>query len=180
MAEPLIPLPEPGEQSPDDYLQMSRRFIQQSRLYLGEDDRLQASEKVSVAVATSVKAIAHQRGWRHDSHGLRTSIISQLGMELGQSSQAAQVLYRGRAAANEQHQNHYDNVLSAEDILRDIGFGEAFVQEIEQLMTDPPKPCTVTRPADAYRIAQITGYEPDLGATDALGFANFTGEVRTG
>lgn len=180
MAVPLIPLPPTGEQSPESYMQMSRRFIEQSRMHLEEGDRVQASEKVSVAVATSVKAIGQQRGWRHDSHALRTSIVSQLGGEVGQSSQAAQLLFRGRAAANEQHQNHYENVLSEDDILRDIGIGEAFVQEIAQLMTAPPKPCTVARPTDAHRIAQLTGYEPPLGATDAPGFANFTGELREG
>ena len=161
-------------------MQMSRRFIEQSRLHLEKGDRLQASEKVAVAVATSVKAIAQQRGWRHDSHALRTSIVSQLGGEVGQSSHVAQTLYRGRAAANEEHQNQYENVLSEEDILRDLGIAESFLKEIEQLLTEPPKPFTVSRPPYAYRIAQLTGYEPELGATDALGFANFTGELREG
>ncbi len=178
MATPTTPLPPPGEQSPESYMQMSRRFIEQSRLHLEEGDRLQASEKVSVGVATSVKAIAQQRGWRHDSHALRTSIVSQLGGEIGQSSQAAQTLYRGRAAANEEHQNQYENVLSEEDILRDIGIAESFVEEIEQLLTKPPRPFTVSRPLDAHRIGQLTGNEPELGATDALGFANFSGELR--
>ena len=178
MATPTTPLPPPGEQSPESYMQMSRRFIEQSRLHLGEGDRLQASEKVSVAVATSVKAVAQQRGWRHDSHALRTSIVSQLGGEIGQSSHAAQTLYRGRAAANEEHQNQYENVLSEEDILRDIGIAENFVREIEQLLTESPRPFTVDRDSDAYRIGQITGHRPDIGVTDALGFANFTGELR--
>ena len=178
MASPTTPLPPPGEQIPEIYMQMSRRFIEQSQLHLEEGDRLQASEKVSVAVATSVKAIAQQRGWRHDSHALRTSIVSQLGGEIGQSSQVAQTLYRGRAAANEEHQNQYENVLSEEDILRDIGIAEMFVKEIEQLLTETPWPFTVSRPPDAHRIAQLTGHEPAVGETDSLGFANFTGESR--
>ena len=180
MATPIIPLPPPGEQTPEDFLQMSRRFVEQSRLHLEEGDRLQASEKVSVAVATSLKAIAQQREWRHDSYALRASIVTQLGGELGQSTPSAQVLYRGRAAANEQHQNEYENVLSEDDISRDIGFAEAFVQVVAQLMAEPPKPFTVARPLDAQRIAQLTGHEPDLGVTDAQGLANFTGEVRQG
>ena len=84
MAAPITPLPPPGEQSPENYMQMSLRFIEQSRLHLEEGDRLQASEKVSVAVATSVKALAQQRGWRHDCHAMRTSIVSQLGVDIGQ------------------------------------------------------------------------------------------------
>ena len=180
MATPTTPLPPPGEQSPESYMQMSQRFIEQSRLHLEEGDRLQASEKVSVAIATSVKAIAQRRGWRHDSHALRTSIVSQLGGEIGQSSPAAQALYRGRAAANEEHQNQYENVLSEDDILRDIGIAETFIREVEHLLNESPRPFTVARPPDAHRIAQLTGHEPDMGATDALGFSNFTGQVRDG
>ena len=178
MVEPLIPLPEPGEQSPEDFMQISRRALQQSRLHLDEGDRLQASEKVSVAVAASVKAIAHQRAWQHHSHALRASIITQLGGEVGQSTRPAQVLFRGRAAANEQHHNQYENVLSADDISRDIGIAESFVSTIERLMIEPPQPYSASRPSDAHRIAQLTGHEPALGATDAQGFANFTGVVR--
>ena len=159
-------------------MQMSRRLIEQSRLHLDEEDRLQASEKISLAVAASIKAIAGKRGWRHDSHGLRNSIITQLGAELGRSTEAAQALFMGRKTASEHHRNAYENSLDEADIRDDIPFAEAFVDAVEQLMTEPPKPFTVSRPLDAHRIAQLTGHEPDLGATDALGFANFTGEIR--
>ena len=180
MATPLIPLPEPGEQTPEGYLQMSHRALQQSRFHLDEGDRLQASEKVSGSVAIALKAIGSQRGWRHDSHALRATIVTQLGNEIGQSTSSAQVLYRGRAAANEEHQNQYENVLSEDDILRDIEFAEAFIQVIEELMIESPAAFTVARDADAYRIAQLTGHRPELGATDALGFSNFNGEIREG
>ena len=180
MAVPLIPLPPPGEQSPESYIQQSRRFIEQSRLHLEEDDRLQASEKISLAVAASVKAIAERRGWLHDSHGLRNSVITQLGAELGRSTEAAQALFMGRKTASEHHRNAYENTLDEADIQDDIPFAESFVGTIEQLMTGPPKPATVARPSDAHRISQLTGHEPPVGATDALGFANFTGEVRAG
>ena len=180
MATPTIPLPEPGEQTPESFLQMSRRALQQSRLHLAEDYRLQASEKVSGAVSAATKGVAELRNWRHDSHALRTSIVSQLGAELGRSTAAAQALYRGRAVANEQHQNFYDNVLLADDILRDIQLAESFVDTIERLMRESPKPFTVARPQDAHRVNQLTGYAPEVGATDALGFANFDGVVREG
>ena len=186
MTEPLIPLPEPREQSPEDYLQISNRALQQARLHLqqrihlSEGDRLQASEKVSGAVASRRwgKAIGQHRNWQHDSHALRTTIVSQLGAELGQPTPGAQTLYRGRAAANEQHQNYYDNVLFEEDILQDIGFAEAFVQVIEQVIAQLPRPFTVSRSSEAHRISQLTGHRPDIGDTDALGFANFEGALR--
>ena len=139
MSSPLVPLPNPGEQTPEAFMQMSRRALQQSRLHLKEGDRLQASEKVSGAVASATKGIAELRSWLHDSHALRSSVISQLGAELGRSTPDAQSLYRGRAAANEQHQNYYDNVSLEDDILRDIGFAEAFVQVMERVMSQTPK-----------------------------------------
>ena len=171
-------LPPPGEQTPDDYLQLSRRAVEQSRIELAAGDRVQASEKVSGAVATALKAIAEQRGWRHDSHPLRDAVVSQLGAELGPSTPPAQILYRGRDAAKAQHRNFYENTLYEDDILESIAVGEAFVQAIARLMSEPPRPFTVAKPLDRHRIVQLTRFAPDLGVTDARGFANFNGEVR--
>ncbi len=161
-------------------MQISRRSLQQSRIHLAEGDRLQASEKASGAVAAATKGVAELRNWAHDNHALRNSVVSQLAAELGRSTPDAQALYRGRAAANEQHQNYFDNVALEDDILRDIGFAEAYVLVIEKVMSEPPKPFTVAEDTDSYRIAQITGHRPDKGATDAQGFANFTGDLREG
>ena len=180
MASPFIPLPPPGEQSPEDYLQMSRRALQQSNFHLAEEDRLQASEKVSGAVSSALKAVGALRGWRHDGHALRASVASQLGAELGHSTPAAQSLYLGRSAADDQHRNYYENRLFENDISHSIAAAESFVQVIEKIMNEPPKPFTVSRPLDAHRIYQLTGHRPAIGATDALGFTNYTGEVRSG
>ena len=54
------------------------------------------------------------------------------------------------------------------------------MQTTEQLMNEPPRPFTVSRPLEGHRIAQLTGYEPALGVTDAQGFANFIGVPREG
>ena len=161
-------------------MQISRRALQQARIHLAEGDRLQASEKASGAVAAATKGVAESRNWAHDNHALRNSVVSQLAAELGRSTPDAQALYRGRAAANEQHQNYFDNVALEDDILRDIGFAEAYVLVIERMMSVPPRPFTVSEETDSYRIAQITGHRVDRGVTDALGFANFTGELRAG
>ena len=178
MTEPLIPLPEPGEQSPEDYLQISHRALQQARLHLEESDRLQASEKVSGAVAEALKAIGKQRNWRHDSHAIRASIASQLGAELGRSTSAAQSIYLGRALADEQHRNHYENFLYEDDIQRAIEASEALVDIIERMMNESPLPFAVATRSEAHRISQLTGHRPDIGDTDALGFANFEGALR--
>ena len=180
MASPSIPAPQPGGHTPDGYLQMSNHYVRQSRVELEAGDLVQASEKLSGSVATALKAIAQQRGWRHDSHAMRQAVASQLGSELGPSTPVAQTLYRGRDAGDLHHESFYENFLYEDDVLYAIGATETFVQIIEQLMSEPPKPFTVARPLDAHRISQLTGCEPDLGATDALGFSNFTGEIRRG
>ena len=159
-------------------MQISRRDLQQSRSHLDEGDRLQASGKVSGAVATSLKAIARQRGWRHGSHALRNSVVAQLGAELGSSTPPAQTLYDGGTHAQKNHDNYYENLLSEGQISRAIELAEAFVHVIEQLMEEAPKSFTVDKSSDAHRIYQLTGHRPSEGSTDAQGFANFTGEVR--
>lgn len=157
---------------------MSNHYLRQSKIELESGDLVQASEKLSGSVDTALKAIAEQRGWRHDSHALRHAIVSQLGTELGPSTPTAQTLYQGRDAGDIHHESFFENFLFEEDVLYAIEATEAFVRIIEQLMDLPPKPFTVAKPLHAYRIAQLTGHEPELGSTDALGFANFTGELR--
>ena len=157
---------------------MSNHYLRQSRVELAAGDLVQSSEKLSGSVATALKAIAQQRGWRHDSHALRHAVASQLGTELGSSTATAQALYQGRDAGDIHHESFFENFLFEEDVLYAIEATEAFVRIIEQLMDLPPKPFTVARPLQAHRINQLTGHEPPLGATDALGFANFTGELR--
>ena len=177
MTEPLIPLPEPREQSPEDYLQISRRDLQQARLHLEESDRLQ-SEKVSGAAAEALKAIGKQRNWRHDSHAIRASIASQLSAELGRSSHDAQTLYRGKAFADQQHSNFFENFLLEDAIQEATEAAEALVDIIERMMNESPRSFTVATRSEAHRISQLTGHRPDIGDTDALGFANFEGALR--
>ena len=135
-------------------------------------------KKISGAVASALKAIGAHRRWRHDSHGLRDAIVTQLAAELGRPTPIAQALFLGRKTAADHHRNYFDNTFDEVEIADDIPIAESFVQAIDGLVNKPPKPYTVERSPDARRIAQLTGHEPDLGATDALGFANFTGELR--
>ncbi len=182
MTVPIIPAPQPGGHTPASYMQMSHHLLQKSRPELEAGDLIQASEKVSGAVAASLKAIGEQRGWRHDSHALRQAVVSQLGAELGPATPMAQALYAGRAEANSNHQNFYENFLYLEDIDRSITVAQAFIQTVEQLMNEAPKPFTVTRRLDAHRISQLTGFEPGLDGADALGFCQLyrTDAVRSG
>ena len=60
-------LPLPGVQSDEDRRQISRHLIIHAREELAQGSRLQAGEKAWGAVVQPFKAIADQRGWRHQS-----------------------------------------------------------------------------------------------------------------
>ena len=50
------------------YRELSAGYLRHSRALLAEGDLTQASEKGWGAAATAVKAVAQDRGWRHDGH----------------------------------------------------------------------------------------------------------------
>ena len=180
MASSLIPLPEPGEQTPRELLELSRSAIQLSFQRLTAGDYRQAADMVEKAIDLSTEAIAEQRGWQHGSKPMRSSVISQICVEIGSDTELVKVLHVGRAAAYTIPEESTNIAMYGDIISHSLRAAEDFTQVIEQLMGEPPKPYTVSRSLDAHRIAQLTGHEPDLGATDALGFTNFTGAVREG
>ena len=64
-----IPLPPTGANSADDHMAISRVFVDHARNELRLGNNLQASEKVWGAAAHAIKAIAIERGWRHQTQG---------------------------------------------------------------------------------------------------------------
>ena len=61
-----IPLPPPRQvQSPDDHMQISRRFIEHAREELRKGERLQASEKVYGAAQHTLSAVGKEPGLGH-------------------------------------------------------------------------------------------------------------------
>ena len=92
-------LPDAGEQSSDDYMQISRMCVEQARTKPAGGDRLQASEKVWGAAAHAIKSIAIDRGWQHSRHEQLIQIAMQLGNEFdrpdfGHGAQVAEILHR--------------------------------------------------------------------------------------
>ena len=180
MAAPLIPLPESGEVSPSDLLESSRRALQLSFQRLTAGDYRQAANNVGKAIDLSTDAIAEQRSWYHGSKAMRSVVISQLCAEIGSTTEPAKALHDGRSGGYSIPDDG-SNLAMYEDIIRySFGLSEVFLQAIGQLMNEPPRPFTINSDLDAHRINQLTGHRPDVGATDALGFVNFTGEVREG
>ena len=122
-------------------MQRTTTYREQSRVLLGQayeefakGDFVQASEKGWGATAQIVKAIAQERGWRHDSHRDLYQIVNELRHETGDAELAT--LFR---AGSTLHVNFYENAYTGEtveDHLRDI---ERFVERAEGLLGATPQ-----------------------------------------
>ena len=61
-----IPLPEASSnQSPDEHMQISRRFIEHAREELAKGERLQASQKIWGAEQHALTAVGKEEGLAH-------------------------------------------------------------------------------------------------------------------
>jgi len=87
---------------------LSRRLMAQANYELHTmGDRVQASDKASVAVAHAVKAISEDRNWRHGSHNLRREIVVLLASEFDLPD-----LVNLQGIADQLHDNHYEDRMS--------------------------------------------------------------------
>ena len=94
-----------------NHWEISGRFILQADAELAVGDLLQASEKGWGAAAHAMKAIAIERGWRHDSHARLFGIADRLASETG--IQDIVDLFR---AASDAHKNFYEGTMSKDDV----------------------------------------------------------------
>ena len=94
-----------------NHWEISGRFILQADAELAVGDLLQASEKGWGATAHAMKAIAIERGWRHDSHARLFGIADRLALETG--IQDIVDLFR---VASETHKNFYEGKMTKETI----------------------------------------------------------------
>ncbi|MCY4369957.1 MAG: PaREP1/PaREP8 domain-containing protein, partial [bacterium] len=65
------------------YHEAARQLLTQSFDELAEGDSRQVSEKGWGATAQMIKAIASNRGWKHDSHAALYKVIDRLVKETG-------------------------------------------------------------------------------------------------
>ena len=98
-----------------NHIETSRRFIIQADAEIAAGDLLQASEKGWGAAAHAIKAVAQERGWRHDSHARLFGIVDRLVVETGDSR-----IRRFFNAASETHKNFYEGEMSKEDIAENL------------------------------------------------------------
>ena len=98
-----------------NHWETSRRFIIQADAELAAGDLLQASEKGWGAAAHAIKAIAQERGWRHDNHARLFGIADRLVAETGESD--IRELFR---AASKVHKNFYEGNMAKEDVAENL------------------------------------------------------------
>ena len=102
----------------DNYANASHEFLRKAHEELGEGDLAQASEKGWGAASQMVKAIAEQRGWRHNAHPLLHQVVESLVEETGDEQ-----LINLFQVAGYPHTNFYENWQPASMIesgLRDV------------------------------------------------------------
>ena len=164
-------LPEPGELSLDDHVQISRRFFEHARIQLALGDRLQAAEKVWGAAAHALKAIGEQRGWIHDRHSNIFDIGEHLGLEFGVFEQFSRYL----AQAEYMHRNFYLNGWSEDAIRSALADVEEFVGELDIIRVSPLRPFTVRDSDDRIRLARLLGLRradrPPIGDHSPVGYS---------
>ena len=114
------------------YVALSRRFIRQAQEELDEGDRLQASEKAWGAAAHAVKAVAEQRGWRHDSHARLFDVVSRIANAMDDPE--LRDLFH---MANSLHQNFYEDWQTDDFVQRGIERVHVLVGKMERYAATP-------------------------------------------
>ncbi len=167
----IPPLPEPGDQSPDDRRSMSRRFILQAREELKDGNRLQAGEKAWGAVAQYLKIIGEHRGWQHGSHRQLESIGRHIRAEYPDygSEEFADAL---SDAYHKGHENFYDNRRSIDEIEETIEGVERALPVLESLASEAPRYFKINSNSQRRRLAELTeNRELQIGDESFVGFS---------
>ena len=115
------------------YREQSRIFLAQAYEELAKGDLPQASEKGWGAASQMLKAIAQQRGWRHQSHQALRTTVTALLRETGDSELGT--LF---SSAGELHTNFYENLYEAEDLEDLLPEVVRLVDRLERLLSATP------------------------------------------
>lgn len=161
-------LPEPGEQSLDDRRRISRRFIIHAREELEKGHRLQAGEKAWGAVVQPLKAVAEQRGWRHQSH----RDIHNVGLQILAENPDVDLQDAISEAYRVGHENFYENHRHPEELAEMMDKVEDVMPILEALPDAAPRPFTIASNTQLRRLRSLTGENSlRLGDISAVGFS---------
>ena len=112
-----------------EHLAISQRFREHGFAEIESGDLLQGSEKLWGAAAHAVKAVAKQRGWRHDSHTLLFRSVRTIAATSGNSRIVAQF-----QSASDLHINFYEAELDFERLLRNADDVSEFLDAMSRLL----------------------------------------------
>lgn len=114
-----------------NHWETSRRFIRQADAELAVGDLLQASEKGWGATAHAMKAIAEERGWRHDTHAILFGIADRLVRETGRAEIGR--LFR---TASDAHKNFYEGAMTKEKVADSLADIRTLLEILSDLSTE--------------------------------------------
>ena len=127
--------PESSGPEPNKYAELSHWCIGQANDYLRRRNNVQASEKGWGAAAQALKAIAEERGWNHNSHGLIVDIAQQIADEQGRPD-----LVGLFGTAQALHTNFYENWLSSDTVGIYLNDVKKLLPELERIRAETPPP----------------------------------------
>ena len=160
MATTTPRLPKEGNQTPENHVAMSRRFLDHAQRELNRGRRLQASEKVWGAVAHQLNAIAVQRGWTHGVHNDFYYMVRYLEKEYGRDDLRASF-----QAAEGDHSNFYQNRADTEAIQESIVRNRKFVETLEELRQRPMEDVYIGTRSDQSLVKRLTGRSPAMATS---------------
>ena len=140
---------------------LSRRLMAQANYELHTmGDRVQASDKASVAVAHAVKAVGEDRNWRHGSHNLRREIVGLLASEFDLPD-----LVNMQGIADQLHENHYEDRMSDSLVAYLVGQINDRIDVLWELRETGPSPDFSPTP-DQQRIINRLLVPEDVAQAD--------------
>ena len=123
------------------HAELSRWCIAEAENYLRRRNNIQASEKGWGAAAQSLKAVAEERGWNHNGHGLLVDIAKQVSDEQGRTDIIAWF-----GTAQSLHVNFYEDSLPTDVIEAYLRVVKALLPELERIRgLEPPEFAPQTR-----------------------------------
>ena len=143
---------------PDNkYAAMGRDYMQRAEGYLRQGDLTQACEKSWGAAACTLKSIAEERGWHHQSHSLLNDLASQFADELGRPG-----LRDLFFVARSMHQNFYENWIQEDVVEHGVGRVKDYLAELEAVSPQLPESFAIETRAQRRRLARLTGESEPL------------------
>ena len=115
------------------YAELSRWCISEADGYLRRRNTIQASEKGWGAAAQALKAIAEERGWNHNGHGLLVDIAKQVSDEQERTDLIAWL-----GTAQSLHVNFYEDAIPLDLIEAYLNVIKSLLPELERIRTEPP------------------------------------------